>query len=62
MRRGIERAVSAVVDALKNMSVEIKTLEQMVQVTTCAANHDESIGRIVAEAMESIGRTGVPTT
>ncbi|MGB2985349.1 MAG: chaperonin GroEL, partial [Phycisphaerae bacterium] len=61
VRRGIERAVAAVVEALKNMSVEVKSSEQMVQVATCAANHDENVGRIVAEAMESIGRTGVPT-
>jgi chaperonin GroEL len=33
----------------------------MVRVATCAANHDENVGRIVAEAMESIGRIGVPT-
>jgi chaperonin GroEL len=61
VRRGIERAVAAVVEALKNMSVDIKSTDQMVRVATCAANHDENVGRIVAEAMESIGRIGVPT-
>ena len=61
VRRGIERAVAAVVEVLKNMSVDIKSTDQMVRVATCAANHDENVGRIVAEAMESIGRIGVPT-
>ncbi len=61
VRRGIERAVAAVVEALKNMSVDIKSTDQMVRVATCAANNDENVGRIVAEAMESIGRIGVPT-
>ncbi len=61
VRRGIERAVAAVVEALKSMSVEIKSTKQMMRVATCAANHDENIGRIVAKAMESVGRTGVPT-
>jgi chaperonin GroEL len=61
VRRGIDRAVAAVVEALKNMSVDIKSTHQMVRVATCAANHDENVGRIVAEAMESVGRIGVPT-
>ena len=43
------------------MSVDIKSTDQMVRVATCAANNDENVGRIVAEAMESIGRIGVPT-
>lgn len=61
VRRGIDRAIAAIVEVLKDMAVETKTAEQMVQVATYAANHDEKIGRIAAEAMESIGRIGVPT-
>ena len=61
VKRGIDLAVSAIVDELSNMSTPIKTSQQIAQVGTCSANQDASIGKIIAEAMDNVGKDGVIT-
>ncbi len=60
IRRGIEKAVEAIVESLKSQSKPV-TGEMIAQVGTISANHDETIGRIIAEAMEKVGKDGVIT-
>src|SRR5262245_38015121 len=61
LKRGIDSAVEAVVNALKEMSTPVKGKQQIAQVGTCAANHDTEIGDQIAEAMEKGGKDGVIT-
>jgi len=61
VHRGIDLAVNAVVDELRKMSTPVKTSEQIAQVGTCSANQDEQIGKIIAEAMDKVGKDGVIT-
>ncbi len=61
VKRGIETAVSAIVDELAKMSTPIKTSQQIAQVGTCSANQDSEIGKIIATAMEKVGKDGVIT-
>jgi chaperonin GroEL len=61
LKRGIELAVSAVVEKLKEMSTEVQNTEQVAQVGTCAANQDEHIGKTIAGAMDKVGKDGVIT-
>ncbi len=61
IQRGIHKAVQAIVDELKRMSKPTKSTIEIAQVGTCAANQDEEIGRIIAEAMEKVGKDGVMT-
>ena len=61
MKRGIERAVEDITERLKGMSKEIKKKDEMENVATVAANNDRVIGRIIAEAMEKVGKDGVLT-
>jgi len=61
MKQGIEKAVEDITAKLKNMSTKIKTKEDMAHVATIAANNDNSIGEILAEAMEKVGKDGVIT-
>ncbi|HUW83396.1 MAG TPA: chaperonin GroEL [Phycisphaerae bacterium] len=61
LRRGIDAAVAAVVEALKKASIEVTGSEQISQVGTCAANQDEQIGKNIAQAMEKVGKDGVIT-
>ncbi len=60
IKKGIDRAVEEVVKELKNMSREV-TGEMIAQVGAISANNDESIGKIIAEAMEKVGKDGVIT-
>jgi chaperonin GroEL len=60
VKRGIDRSVEAMTAALKDMSKPV-TGPMIAQVGTIAANHDETIGRIIAEAMEKVGKDGVIT-
>jgi len=60
IRKGIESRVAQIVEALKKMSKSIKTEEEIAQVGAISAN-DEEIGRIIAEAMTSVGKEGVIT-
>jgi chaperonin GroEL len=60
LKRGIERAVAAVVEELKKLSKPVKG-QMIAQVGTISANNDETIGKIIAEAMEKVGKDGVIT-
>jgi len=60
IKKGVDRAVEEVVKELKNMSREV-TGEMIAQVGAISANNDESIGKIIAEAMEKVGKDGVIT-
>jgi len=61
MKNGMDRAVSDIVDRLKKMSIAIKSKKEMAQVGSIAANNDEEIGNILADAMEKVGKDGVIT-
>ena len=61
LKRGIEAAVGAVVEELKKMSTPVKGTQQIAQVGTCAANQNAAIGKIIAEAMDKVGKDGVIT-
>src|SRR3954465_2596321 len=60
LKRGIEKAVVAMTEALKNAS-NAATGSVIAQVGTISANHDETIGKIIADAMEKVGKDGVIT-
>jgi chaperonin GroEL len=60
LKRGIEKAVAAVVEELKKLSKPVKG-KMIAQVGTISANNDETIGTIIAEAMEKVGKDGVIT-
>ncbi|MBW1689545.1 MAG: chaperonin GroEL [Deltaproteobacteria bacterium] len=61
LKRGIEKAVEAVVDELKKMSKPTKEQQEISQVGTISANNDRTIGNIIAEAMAKVGKEGVIT-
>jgi chaperonin GroEL len=60
LKRGVEKAVQAVTDELKKLSKPVKG-KMIAQVGTVSANNDETIGQIIAEAMEKVGKDGVIT-
>jgi len=60
LKRGIEKAVAAVVDSIQGLSKPVKG-KAIAQVGTISANSDETIGSIIAEAMEKVGKDGVIT-
>ena len=61
LKRGIDKAVAATVDALKTLSKPCSTSKEIAQVGSISANSDTSIGDIIAEAMEKVGKEGVIT-
>src|SRR6476661_3678616 len=61
LKRGIDKAVEAVVAELKKIAKPIKDQKEVAQVGTISANNDPNIGRIIAEAMEKVGKEGVIT-
>jgi len=61
MKRGMEKAVEDIVSKLKDMAVECRTKKSIAQVGTVAANGDDEIGTILADAMEKVGKDGVIT-
>ncbi|MHC4646375.1 MAG: chaperonin GroEL [Planctomycetota bacterium] len=61
VKRGIDRAVDAVVGELQKMSTAVDSSKQIEQVATCSANQDVEIGKKLAEAMEKVGKDGVIT-
>lgn len=61
LKRGIEKAVERVVEELKKLSRPTKEKKEIAQVGTISANGDETIGNIIAEAMEKVGKEGVIT-
>ena len=62
LKRGIDKAVDSVVNALKGQSVEIGSAsEKILQVASISANNDETIGELITEAFEKVGKEGVIT-
>ncbi|NUX56607.1 chaperonin GroEL [Paraburkholderia youngii] len=61
LKRGIDKAVAAVLDELRNLSKPISTNREIAQVGSISANSDEAIGKIIADAMEKVGKEGVIT-
>ncbi len=61
LKRGIDKAVIAVVEHLKKQSKEIKDSKEIQQVATISANNDEEIGKMIANAMDKVGKDGVIT-
>jgi chaperonin GroEL len=61
MKRGMEKAVEDIVERVKKMSIPVKNKKDLENVATIAANNDFEIGKIIAEAMEKVGRDGVIT-
>jgi len=61
VKRGIDKAVDTVVDALRKMSKPVKSSTEIAQVGCCSANQDTQIGGIIAEAMDKVGKDGVIT-
>jgi chaperonin GroEL len=61
LKRGINRAVEAITVELKNLSKPTKDRKEIAQVGTISANNDSTIGDIIAEAMEKVGKEGVIT-
>jgi chaperonin GroEL len=61
LKRGIEAAVDAVTEELKKLSKSTKDKKEIAQVATIASNNDKTIGNLIAEAMEKVGKDGVIT-
>ncbi|OLC02241.1 MAG: chaperonin GroL [Gemmatimonadetes bacterium 13_1_40CM_4_69_8] len=61
LKRGIDRAVETVVEELKKISVPTAGRKEIAQVGTISANNDSEIGKLIAEAMEKVGKDGVIT-
>ena len=61
LKRGIDKAVDVVVEELKKMSKSTKDKKEIAQVATIASNNDKTIGDLIAEAMEKVGKDGVIT-
>ncbi|MBN9329166.1 chaperonin GroEL [Comamonas sp.] len=61
LKRGIDKAVAALVDELKKASKATTTSKEIAQVGSISANSDESVGKIIADAMDKVGKEGVIT-
>ncbi len=61
MKRGIEKAVDDIVAKLQAMKIDVKTKKDMENVASVASNNDREIGKIIAEAMDKVGKDGVIT-
>ncbi|ROL60997.1 chaperonin GroEL [Bacteroidetes/Chlorobi group bacterium ChocPot_Mid] len=61
LKRGIDLAVKAITDELKNISKEVEGKKEIAQVGAISANNDKAIGELIAEAMEKVGKDGVIT-
>jgi chaperonin GroEL len=61
LKRGIDRAVEAIVEELKKLSMPTAGKKEIAQVGTISANNDPEIGKLIAEAMEKVGKDGVIT-
>jgi len=61
IKRGIEKAVAAIVDELKKMSKATRDTSEIAQVGTISANNDATIGKILSDAMAKVGKEGVIT-
>ncbi|NVJ85196.1 MAG: chaperonin GroEL [Algoriphagus sp.] len=61
LKRGIDKAVAAVIAKLRENSKEISTSKEIAQVATVSANNDEEIGNMISDAMDKVGKDGVIT-
>jgi len=61
LKRGIDKAVIAVVEEIKKLSIPVSGRREIEQVATVSANNDQTIGKIIADAMEAVGKDGVIT-
>ncbi|MDR4507840.1 MAG: chaperonin GroEL [Candidatus Brocadiaceae bacterium] len=61
LKRGIDKAVVAVVNKLKELSIPVKGRKEIEQVATVASNYDTEIGKIIGDAMDKVGKDGVIT-
>ncbi len=61
LKRGIDRAVEKVVEEIKAQSIQVGGRKEIEQVATISANNDPEIGKIIADAMEAVGKDGVIT-
>ena len=61
LKRGIDKSVEVVVDSIQKLSKQVKGRTEIAQVATISANGDETIGNIIADAMEKVGKDGVIT-
>ncbi len=61
LKRGIDKSVEVVVNKLKEIATPTKEQKEIAQVGTISANNDETIGNIIAEAMDKVGKEGVIT-
>lgn len=61
LKRGIDKAVAKVVENLRTQSKEISTSEEIAQVASVSANNDAEIGKMIADAMDKVGKDGVIT-
>jgi chaperonin GroEL len=61
LKRGIDKAVDAVVENLKKQSKKIKDSNEIAQIATISSNSDETIGKMIADAMDKVGKDGVIT-
>src|SRR5713101_7042671 len=61
IKRGIDKAVDVVVEELKKLSKPCKSKKEISQIGTIAANNDKTIGNLIAEAMDKVGKDGVIT-
>ncbi len=61
LKRGIDKAVEAVVETIKKNATAVSDKKEIEQIATISANSDESIGDLIAQAMERVGRDGVIT-
>jgi len=61
VKRGIDKAVEAIIDELAKMCISVNSSKQIEQVATCSANQDAEIGKTMAQAMNKVGKDGVIT-
>jgi chaperonin GroEL len=61
VKRGMDKASSAIIEELQKIAKEVKDKKEIAQVATISANSDESIGNLIAEAMDKVGKDGVIT-
>ena len=61
IKRGIDNAIAALIEQLHTMSTPVTGSKEIAQVATCSANQDDSIGKIIAKAMDKVGKDGVIT-
>ncbi|MCS7278010.1 MAG: chaperonin GroEL [Aquificaceae bacterium] len=61
LKRGIDKAVEKIVEEIKAMSIQVTGRKEIEQVATISANNDPEIGKIIADAMEAVGKDGVIT-